>query len=167
MRLLIRKYREHVKDLSCISKDFCRIVIVDNNPFSFLLQPVNGIPWIPFSAGQPHNEQSYLKLHTRQRKQVLDEELLSLIYFFADDSYLFFRATVEEALCIKDCLNTYEIASGQQINLQKSSIQFSRNTSEEVTVSVSQCLQVPIRNDVLYLGLPKVVARIRGKCFNI
>lgn len=52
-----REYREHVKDLSCISKDFCRIVIVDNNPFSFLLQPVNGIPCIPFSAGQPHDEQ--------------------------------------------------------------------------------------------------------------
>ncbi|KAK1355141.1 carboxy-terminal domain RNA polymerase II polypeptide A small phosphatase 1-like [Heracleum sosnowskyi] len=51
------EYREHVKDLSCISKDFCRIVIVDNNPFSFLLQPVNGIPCIPFSAGQPHDEQ--------------------------------------------------------------------------------------------------------------
>ena len=30
---------EHVKDLSCVSKDFCRIVIVDNNPFSFILQP--------------------------------------------------------------------------------------------------------------------------------
>lgn len=51
------EYREHVKDLTCISKDLCRIVIVDNNPFSFLLQPVNGIPCIPFSAGQPHDTQ--------------------------------------------------------------------------------------------------------------
>ncbi|KAL7589829.1 hypothetical protein Lser_V15G36134 [Lactuca serriola] len=51
------EYREHVKDLSCISRNFCRIVIVDNNPFSFLLQPVNGIPCIPFSAGQPHDNQ--------------------------------------------------------------------------------------------------------------
>ncbi|GAA0140929.1 protein phosphatase [Lithospermum erythrorhizon] len=51
------EYREHVKDLSCISEDLCRIVIVDNNPFSFLLQPLNGIPCIPFSAGQPHDEQ--------------------------------------------------------------------------------------------------------------
>lgn len=52
-----RGYREHVKDLTCISKDLCRTVIVDNNPFSFLLQPVNGIPCIPFSAGQPHDTQ--------------------------------------------------------------------------------------------------------------
>ncbi|KAI3470883.1 hypothetical protein Pfo_027546 [Paulownia fortunei] len=51
------EYREHVKDLSCLSKDFCRIVIVDNNPFSFLLQPLNGIPCVPFSAGQPQDEQ--------------------------------------------------------------------------------------------------------------
>ncbi|KAK4766256.1 hypothetical protein SAY87_007898 [Trapa incisa] len=50
-------YRDHVKDLSCISKDLCRIVIVDNNPFSFLLQPLNGIPCIPFSPGQPHDDQ--------------------------------------------------------------------------------------------------------------
>ncbi|KAF8038512.1 hypothetical protein BT93_B1151 [Corymbia citriodora subsp. variegata] len=51
------EYREHVKDLSCLSKDLCRIVIVDNNPFSFLLQPLNGIPCVPFSAGQPYDDQ--------------------------------------------------------------------------------------------------------------
>ncbi|KAK8651409.1 hypothetical protein V6N13_141010 [Hibiscus sabdariffa] len=51
------EYREHVKDLSCLSADLRRTVIVDNNPFSFLLQPVNGIPCIPFSAGQPHDTQ--------------------------------------------------------------------------------------------------------------
>ncbi|KAE9587717.1 putative protein-serine/threonine phosphatase [Lupinus albus] len=51
------EYREHVKDLTCISKDLRRIVIVDNNPFSFLLQPDNGIPCVSFSAGQPHDTQ--------------------------------------------------------------------------------------------------------------
>ncbi|GAB4827600.1 hypothetical protein Ancab_034483 [Ancistrocladus abbreviatus] len=51
------EYRDHVKDLSRISEDLCRIVIVDNNPFSFLLQPLNGIPCVPFSAGQPRDEQ--------------------------------------------------------------------------------------------------------------
>ncbi|XP_044487938.1 carboxy-terminal domain RNA polymerase II polypeptide A small phosphatase 1-like [Mangifera indica] len=48
---------EHVKDLTCLSKDLCRVVIVDNNPFSFLLQPQNGIPCIPFSTGQPRDDQ--------------------------------------------------------------------------------------------------------------
>lgn len=51
------EYREHVKDLFIISKNLCRVVIVDNNPFSFLLQPLNGIPCVPFSAGQPYDEQ--------------------------------------------------------------------------------------------------------------
>ncbi|KAL3650270.1 hypothetical protein CASFOL_006673 [Castilleja foliolosa] len=51
------EYREHVKDLSGLSKDLCRTVIVDNNPFSFLLQPLNGIPCVSFSAGQPQDEQ--------------------------------------------------------------------------------------------------------------
>ncbi|KAF8703803.1 hypothetical protein HU200_031895 [Digitaria exilis] len=51
------EYRDHVKDLSCLSKDFQRIVLVDNNPYSFLLQPLNGIPCITFSAGQPVDDQ--------------------------------------------------------------------------------------------------------------
>ncbi|TXG50120.1 hypothetical protein EZV62_025995 [Acer yangbiense] len=51
------EYREHVKDLTCLSKDLCRTVIVDNNPFSFLLQPLNGIPCVPFYVGQPHDYQ--------------------------------------------------------------------------------------------------------------
>ncbi|CAO2817060.1 unnamed protein product [Amaranthus hypochondriacus] len=51
------EYRDHVKDLTCISQDLCRVVIVDNNPFSFLLQPLNGIPCVPFSAGQPQDDQ--------------------------------------------------------------------------------------------------------------
>ncbi|XWS65844.1 hypothetical protein CRYUN_Cryun05aG0148600 [Craigia yunnanensis] len=69
------EYREHVKDLSCLSKDLCRTVIVDNNPFSFLLQPLNGIPCIPFSAGQPHDTQLLdvllpLLKHLSQQKDV-------------------------------------------------------------------------------------------------
>lgn len=55
--LVLREQREHVKDLSCLSRSFCRTVLVDNNPFSFLLQPLNGIPCIPFYAGQPNDNQ--------------------------------------------------------------------------------------------------------------
>ncbi|CAL9123372.1 NLI interacting factor-like phosphatase [Musa troglodytarum] len=51
------KYREHVKDLSSVSQHLSRIVIVDNNPFSFLLQPLNGIPCMPFFAAQPFDDQ--------------------------------------------------------------------------------------------------------------
>jgi RNA polymerase II subunit A small phosphatase-like protein len=44
-----------------VSKDFCRVVIVDNNPFSFILQPLNGIPCVPFSAGQ-HNDNQLMEV---------------------------------------------------------------------------------------------------------
>lgn len=51
------EYREHVKDLSCLRRDLSRVVIIDNNPFSFLLQPLNGIPCLPFSPAQPSDNQ--------------------------------------------------------------------------------------------------------------
>lgn len=44
----------HVKDLSRLGRDLRRTVLVDNNPFSFLLQPANGIPCMPFK-GQPND----------------------------------------------------------------------------------------------------------------
>ncbi|KAL8137345.1 hypothetical protein V2J09_003346 [Rumex salicifolius] len=69
------EYRDHVKDLSRLSKDLRRTVIVDNNPFCFLLQPVNGIPCVPFSAGQPYDDQLLevllpLLKHLSQEKDV-------------------------------------------------------------------------------------------------
>uniref|UniRef100_A0A1J3GX37 CTD small phosphatase-like protein 2 n=1 Tax=Noccaea caerulescens TaxID=107243 RepID=A0A1J3GX37_NOCCA len=51
------QYGDHVKDLSSASKNMCRTVIVDNNPYSFLLQPLNGIPCVPFSAQEPNDTQ--------------------------------------------------------------------------------------------------------------
>ncbi|KAM7462241.1 hypothetical protein LguiA_030362 [Lonicera macranthoides] len=43
---------------------------------------------------------------------------------FADDSILFFQASVNEALVVKECLTLYEKASGQMVNYSKSSILF-------------------------------------------
>ncbi|GAQ90057.1 hypothetical protein KFL_005940020 [Klebsormidium nitens] len=51
------KYREHVKDLSALGRDLRKTVLVDNNPFSFILQPVNGIPCVPFTGEQPEDRQ--------------------------------------------------------------------------------------------------------------
>eukprot|EP00249_Psilotum_nudum_P011657 c23305_g2_i1 orf=373-1242(-) len=51
------RYREHVKDLSCLGRDLCRTVIVDNNPFSFVLQPLNGIPCVPFTGDNPDDQE--------------------------------------------------------------------------------------------------------------
>ena len=38
----------YVKDLSRLGRDLRRTVLVDNSPYSFMLQPANGIPCVPF-----------------------------------------------------------------------------------------------------------------------
>jgi len=48
--------------------------------------------------------------------------------FFADDSLLFCKANFLERTNLFQVLNTYERASGQQLNVAKTSIFFSRNT---------------------------------------
>jgi len=40
--------RRGVKDLSCLGRDVRRVVLVDNCLFSFLAQPRNGLPCLPF-----------------------------------------------------------------------------------------------------------------------
>lgn len=42
--------------------------------------------------------------------------------FFADDSLLFCRATIEEGQALRNILDEYELVSGQAINYGKSSI---------------------------------------------
>ena len=57
---------------------------------------------------------------------------------FADDSLLFFRASIQQATLVRGLLNTYALATGQLINPSKCSILFSDNfpqlVSEEIVV---------------------------------
>ena len=48
---------------------------------------------------------------------------------FADDSLLFCQNKQEEVQVISDVIELYAVASGQCINLEKSSVFFSNNTS--------------------------------------
>lgn len=80
--------------------------------------------------------------------------------FFADDSVLFFKATENEAVRIRDMLQTYEMASGQAVNLAKSLIYFSPNTPVEFREKICQTFNVR-ENENLgnYLGLPTSIGR--------
>ncbi|OMO90013.1 reverse transcriptase [Corchorus capsularis] len=49
--------------------------------------------------------------------------------FFADDSLLFLRASLGECDAIKNLLRIFELASGQQINIDKSAARYFRNSS--------------------------------------
>lgn len=79
---------------------------------------------------------------------------------FADDCYLFFRATKTEADVVKRILRRYENISGQKINYAKSSITFSSNTSDGCRKEVCEHLEVnAIQNPSKYLGLPMFIGR--------
>lgn len=44
--------------------------------------------------------------------------------FFADDSLIFCKASIEEAWAFQNLLKTYELASGQMVNVSKSTLFF-------------------------------------------
>jgi hypothetical protein len=52
--------------------------------------------------------------------------------FFADNNLLFCKADLTHWIRLTNILNLYEQASGQRLNLEKTSIFFSRNTPREM-----------------------------------
>ncbi|RHN55891.1 putative RNA-directed DNA polymerase [Medicago truncatula] len=85
---------------------------------------------------------------------------------FADDSFLFCKATISEAQCLKDILSSYELASGQAINYRKSAISFSANTPQDSISSIMTCLGISSAiGSGKYLGLPSMVGRSKKAIF--
>lgn len=85
---------------------------------------------------------------------------------FADDCYLFHRATEVEATTVKSILGRYEVLSGQSINYNKSSICFSPNTTRENRTLVCSQLGVPeTRHAGRYLGMPMYIGKNKREVF--
>jgi hypothetical protein len=79
---------------------------------------------------------------------------------FADDCFLFCRANIAEATHLMSILDTYSAASGQEINLSKSELFFSRNLSKAAQEDLSSIMGVKhIMGTSTYLGLPSMVGR--------
>ena len=86
--------------------------------------------------------------------------------FFADDSVLFCRATLQDCNTIMEILRRYERASGQQINQDKTTIFFSASTSLVVQKDIQEALHLPvIKQYETYLGLPSLVGRSKSTSF--
>ena len=86
--------------------------------------------------------------------------------FFADDSLLFCKASTTEVSCVQDLLTEYELASGQQINRQKTTLFFSRSTPRHIQNNIQGMLGVHvIRQYEKYLGLPSFVGRAKYSNF--
>ncbi|KAL0361921.1 UNVERIFIED_CONTAM: hypothetical protein Sradi_3876600, partial [Sesamum radiatum] len=79
---------------------------------------------------------------------------------FVDDTLIFRCASQADSRTILAVLDIYRHASGQEINLLKSSVGFSRNTPREVRLQLAADLNIRVENRMeLYLGLPSKVAR--------
>lgn len=78
---------------------------------------------------------------------------------FADDIFLFFKSTTDEASTVKEILNEYEAWSGQAVNYQKSAIFFSLNVRRDKKGQIKQELGVHKDiGDSKYLGLRSLIS---------
>ena len=85
---------------------------------------------------------------------------------FADDSMLYARASVQDCVVINRILQVYKDASGQQVNLQKSSMVFSENVRPSDRTILSDLLGMSITDKHnKYLGIPTHVGQSRNDTF--
>jgi hypothetical protein len=86
--------------------------------------------------------------------------------FFADDSLLFCRANMIECQNLLAILDTYEQASGQKLNHEKTSLFFSTNTHPDLRHSICTLLRTSSTGDLgKYLGLPPIIGRGKKQAF--
>ncbi|KAL0456090.1 UNVERIFIED_CONTAM: hypothetical protein Slati_0948200 [Sesamum latifolium] len=84
---------------------------------------------------------------------------------FADDTMVFCPANAS-VQHVRQLLDTYKRASGQAINLHKSSDAFSRNTPLETQQLLAELLGIRLENKhEVYLGLPAVAFRSKRALF--
>lgn len=86
--------------------------------------------------------------------------------FFADDSIIFIKAESKEIDTLKRILKEYEQASGQTINLDKSSFMTSNNMKPEAKTMCERSLGIKrVENMGIYLGMSSQVGRNKGIAF--
>ncbi|XP_074336652.1 uncharacterized protein LOC141673815 [Apium graveolens] len=86
---------------------------------------------------------------------------------FADDCYFFFKANTREANSMKNILHRYADVSGQVVNLTKSAITFSSNTSRESKIAVCNILGVgESGNPSKYIGMPMRIGQNKQAVFS-
>ena len=86
---------------------------------------------------------------------------------FADDSLLFCRATSDECSKVLNILETYEVVSSQKVNRSKTTLFFSKSTSNgfrfniKLALGISKTMQYE-----KYMGLPSLVGKGKKASFN-
>lgn len=88
------------------------------------------------------------------------------IYFFADDSLLFAKASVSECSVIADIISKYERASGKSVNLDKTDVVFSKCMDVSRRETIVNTLGVKeVERHEKYLGLPTIIGRSKKAIF--
>ena len=86
---------------------------------------------------------------------------------FADDKMLFCRASQQECTTILEILQLYEVASGQQINKDKTHLFFSSNIDQTMRDQIKTAVGVLATTHIeSYLGVPSFVGRAKKQSFN-
>ena len=127
------------------------------SPFLFLLctEGLNGL--INKAA-----HQRYIKGYSLCRNSPHITHLL-----FANDNLLFCKASIEECQRVLDILDVYGRCSSQQINRSKTTIFFSKSTTNDTRNQIKLALGVlEIIQYERYLGLPSLVGRNKKASFN-
>lgn len=81
--------RENIKDLKCIGQRMEKVVLVDNSPFSFMMQPNNGIPIKSFGGDAEDDELMTVTLPLLKKLAELDDirpvlaEQFNMVHWFA------------------------------------------------------------------------------------
>ncbi|KAL0314933.1 UNVERIFIED_CONTAM: putative mitochondrial protein [Sesamum angustifolium] len=86
---------------------------------------------------------------------------------FADDTLVFCEASLSAMQEVSRLLSKYEAASGQKVNLEKSSMVLSRNVEQFDRVLFAEALGIKvIEKHEKYLGLPAVGGRFKREMFD-
>ena len=87
--------------------------------------------------------------------------------FFADDSLVFCRASLEECNELQRIFTVYEDASAQQLNKAKTALFFSKNTPRVIQEEIKAKFRAQvIRQHEKYMGLPSLVGRSKKNTFH-
>ena len=107
------------------------------------------------------------KRKKKEKKKNNDINRDKTYLLFADDSLIFCKSKTEECAKLLEILATYERASGQQINRDKTMQFFSKSTSQGVQDAIKDALGVlVVQQYEKYLGLPSFIGRKKKENFD-
>jgi hypothetical protein len=79
---------------------------------------------------------------------------------------MFCRAKEAEVHHVNDIINTYQKASGQLVNMQKSEILFSKHVQQEVKEAIHKIIPMQrVDHFSKYLGMPTLIGRSKNQTF--